>query len=154
MTSPAHQVVWAASIFLILSLVSVVMYRKQLTPINRRVFDAARFMFLAQTVLALGGWILGTDPAQVQVINIFLWSTLLGTFAINIDRVLALTGVSYYAAILLASRFPEHRLWVMSGANLVFTLTAAWRWRPAAQKFAAQHSVAGDAVIRRRELGD
>jgi serine/threonine-protein kinase len=105
--------------------------RKPMTAINRRVFAAGRVIFVTQTLLAIGCWRMGFAVAQTQTLNLFAWGALTAMFAVHTDRWLALSSVGYLAAFLVASEFPDQRMFCVSAANLALALVLYWRWRPA-----------------------
>ncbi len=115
--------------FVALSAISWVVLRNRMTAINRSVFAAGRFLFLAQTVLGIGGWQLGLSPAEILVVNLFMWGAISGMFALVIDRWLIVTTFGYFLAFIVAARHPEVRMFAASGGNLVLTLALWWRWR-------------------------
>ena len=147
MTSSSNQVIWGALWLVVITGISLVMRGTSMTSINRRLFAAGQFLFLAQTLLATGGWLLAVPATQIQVINMFMWGTLMGTLGLSIDRWLAVPSLTYYAAFLFAARFPETRMYAMSLGNLVFTAFAAWRWRPAVARL---ESTTPPPPVRRR----
>jgi eukaryotic-like serine/threonine-protein kinase len=135
--SPARQVGWAAGALAMLFVLSFALRGRNMSPINRRVYTATQFLFATQLILAIGGWILGISPSHIQVLNLFLWGTLFGMFALAIDRWMAIASAGYLAGFLIAANSPEHRMWVMSACNLFMTLVIAWRWRTTAERLAA-----------------
>ena len=105
--------------------------RKPMTAINRRVFDAGKVIFATQTLLAFGSWRMGLVVAQTQTLNLFAWGALTAMFAVHTDRWLGLSSAGYLAGFLIASEFPQQRMFCVSGANLSLALVLYWRWRPA-----------------------
>jgi serine/threonine-protein kinase len=100
------------------------------TAINRRAFATMVFMFSAQGVMAIGARHVGMTLLHIELMMVGLWTVTAGIAAIAIDRRLALAAIGYAAAFVLVTRFPEHRLYAMSAANLVFVVNAVWTWRP------------------------
>jgi hypothetical protein len=122
-------IAWAAGFLLGLVLISLVVRKRAMTAINRRIFSAAQFLFFSQTVLAVGVWQLGLSSHHTQVLNLFMWGAISGMFALAIDRWLIVVTVGYFAAFLVAAQLPEHRMFAVTGGNLVLALAVAWRWR-------------------------
>lgn len=134
----AQTIGWAAGCFAVLAVISLFVRRTPMTAINRRVFAAARFLFLSQTVLGLGVWVMGGTAAHTQILNLFMWGSVSGMFALAVDGWLAMTCVGYFIAFVVAAKFPAQRMFAVSGGNLVLSLMILWRWRPASRKLAAQ----------------
>ena len=127
--SHADAIGFAAGCLAALAILSFVLRNKPMTAINRRVFAAGWFLFLSQTVLAIGIWQLGGAPELSLIVNLFIWGSICGMFALAIDRWLIVTTVAYYAAFMIAARYPHLRMFAASGGNLVLTLAVWWRWR-------------------------
>jgi serine/threonine-protein kinase len=117
--------------------------RRPMTAINRRVFMAAKFIFLAQLVLAVGVWSMGMPVSLTLTMNLFMWGALCGMFAVHTDPWLGITSAGYFIAFMFATRFPEYRMWVVSAANLCLSLTVIIRWRPTA-RIVSERSVRED----------
>ncbi len=107
--------------------------RSPMTRINRRVFAAAALIFLAQTLLAIGCWQMGLNVADTQTLNLFMWASLCGMFAVHTDPWIGTSSVGYFIAFLIGTQFPEYRMFCVSGGNLSLALTVLWRWHPAAR---------------------
>ncbi len=116
------------------------------TLVNRRVFATGVLLFVGQCLLAVGAWELGASVVQIEVLWVFGWFLTSSMVALTIDGGMAPTAVGYAVAFLLAARWPEHRFWVMAGGNLVFTLNAAWRWRPATLRWTEEERAAREAT--------
>ena len=125
-----QSVAFGALFFVVLTVINLVMRRSKLTAINRRVFAAGQLMFLSQSILALGIWILGLPHASTQVLNLILWAAVSGMFALTIDRWLLVVSAVYFLAFLVGARFPEDRSLCAAVANLLLTTIVLWRWRP------------------------
>lgn len=118
-----------------------------MTAINRRVFMAGKFIFLAQLVLAVGVWSMDLPVSLTLTMNLFMWGALCGMFAVHTDPWLGVTSAGYFIAFLFATRFPESRMWVVSAANLCLSLTVIIRWRPTA-RIVSEHSVYSVRSVR------
>lgn len=101
------------------------------TQFNRRLFATLLFLFIAQAVVALGGELYGFDGAAVEIVHMGLWVTLVGMLAIMVDPWLAPSCASYIVGFLLAAKYPAQHSLFMSATNIVFSVNAIWRWRPA-----------------------
>ena len=62
---------------------------------------------------------------------------------------LILAGAIYLIAFLIANRYPEHALPLSSGPNLVLTVLAAWRWKPASIRYTEEERA--ERARRRQE---
>jgi serine/threonine-protein kinase len=100
------------------------------TLINRRLFATGLHLFTVQITLWLGAWYLDVPVPIAQVLMIFSWFAISGMVTIGIDRRMAPTTVAFLIAFLVAARYPTRALFVMSAANLSFTVNAIWAWRP------------------------
>ncbi|MBA3457236.1 MAG: hypothetical protein H0T42_29410, partial [Deltaproteobacteria bacterium] len=129
-----HQIAWGASCFVGLSVLAFYVRNWTTTAVNRRVFSAAWFLFCAQTILAVGASLMEISIEHTQILNMLLWGAIAGMFALMIDRWMAVCSISYFIAFLLATQFPEHRLYFTGTSNLVLTAVMGWRWRPAEQR--------------------
>jgi hypothetical protein len=84
---------------------------------------------MAQAISAVGMWVLGADPITTQVWNLLLWGLIVGTFAIMIDPWLNVIAFAYFAAFLVTSFMPEHRMLFSAMGNCVLTIVTFVRWR-------------------------
>jgi len=101
------------------------------TAINRRIFVSGVFLFVAQALLHLATWRMGLPIVQSDLLMMFLWFVVVAMIAITIDWRLTPAALGYAVAFAAAMRWPDRRLYVMSAANGIFTITALWHWRPA-----------------------
>jgi len=122
------------------------------TIINQRLFVTGLFLFVTQAALWLGAWNLGVPVAATQVIMIFSWFVTTGMVTIAIDRRMAPSTLAYLLGFMIASRHPAWSLYVMSAINLVFTLNAAWSWRPDTLRWTEEErrAVEAERLARRR----
>jgi len=107
---------------------------------------------VTQAALWLGAWNLGVPVAATQVIMIFSWFVTTGMVTIAIDRRMAPSTLAYLLGFMIASRHPAWSLYVMSAINLVFTLNAAWSWRPDTLRWTEEErrAVEEERLARRR----
>jgi hypothetical protein len=129
-----QQITWSSAMFVLLTGIAVIIERRGTTSMNRSVFAVGGFIFLAQTVVVVGTTIMGISVATTQVFLLAMWGGLCGVLAVTIDRAIALGAAGYFTAFLLSARFPEYRLFAMSGSNAVLTIVLVWRWRPAERR--------------------
>jgi len=131
----SHQlaIAWAGACLLTAWALWIWASRRPMTAINRRVFKAAKFIFVTQVILALGMWSMGMPVAVTLTTQLLIWGALCGMFAVHTDPWLYITSAGYFAAFLFASRFPEYRMFAVSAANGVLSLTVIVRWRPTAR---------------------
>jgi serine/threonine protein kinase len=129
----AEQVGFALGCALLFVVISVIVRRKPMTAINRRVFAGAAFLFFSQAMLAVGMWIMNLSIVHTQVFNIIVWAALGGIFALVVDRWLFVNSVGYFVGFVIAARWPDVRMFVVSGGNLVLAANLLLRWRPVAQ---------------------
>ena len=106
---------------------------KKMTAINRRFFEAGKLIFIGQAVLATGVWLMGEDVGLTLTMNMFLWAASCGMFAVHTDPWIGVSSAAYFVAFLIASRFPEYRMFAVSGGNLALATTLLWRWSHAAR---------------------
>ncbi len=132
--SYGQHIAGSASLFVVVLAVSWWLGRAPMTAINRLVFATVSFLFAGQTLLAIGASVLGTPPNHAQVLDLFLYATLSGMFALTKDRWIALVSASYFAGFLVAARFPADRFYAMSATNLVFAIFVLVYWRPSASQ--------------------
>ena len=102
------------------------------TLVNRRLIGGVMFMFLAQSLLVLGGWKLGQTVVEMQVLLMFLWFCVAGCCAMTVDKALIPCALGYALAFLFSTAYPEYRMYAMSVSNLIFTLNVAIAWRTGA----------------------
>ncbi len=112
------------------------------TLINRRLFVTAIHLFITQTALWLGAWHLDIPVATTQVLMLFLFFTIGGMVSISIDRRIAPSTLGFLIAFVVAARHPAATLYIMSVANLTFTINAAWAWRPSTFRWTAEERLA------------
>ena len=106
--------------------------RKNLTPINRRFFEAGKLIFLGQAVLAVGVYLMDQPVGLTLTMNLFLWGASCGMFAVHTDPWIGTSAATYFVAFFVAARFPEYRLYAVSAGNLGLATTLMWRWSAAA----------------------
>ncbi len=130
-----HQlaILWAGACLLVSMTLWLWASRKAMTAINRRIFDAGKMIFAAQLMLAVGVWLMGLDVGLTLTMNLFLWGSMCGMFAVNTDPWLGISSVGYFIAFLLATRFPDYRQFIVAGGNACLALTVIVRWRPTAR---------------------
>ncbi len=127
MYSHPRQLAWALGSLVVLTIFRG--FNRPTTAINRRILDAALFLFCAQAINTLGMWALGSAPDLTQIVNMLSWGVLLGTFAVMVDRYLLLIALGYFTGFLLSTQMPQHRMLFTSMANLVLAIVTAIRWR-------------------------
>jgi serine/threonine-protein kinase len=108
--------------------------RNKMTPINRRFFEAGKLIFLGQAILSAGIYLAGRPVEDTLTLNLFLWGASCGMFAVHTDPWLGLSSAGYFIAFLLASRFPDYRMFFVSGGNLGLAVTLMWRWSQTARR--------------------
>jgi hypothetical protein len=126
-------IIWSTACFLTATTLWLWARRKEMTAINRRVFDAGKIIFAAQVVLAVAVWQLGLDVGYTLTMNLFLWGSMVGMFAVNTDPWLGVSSVGYYLAFLAATQWPEYRQFIVAAANGCLSITVIVRWRPTAR---------------------
>jgi serine/threonine-protein kinase len=108
------------------------------TLINRRIAATGMFLFVVQLVIAVGGWLAGTDVYELWRWNLVLYLAIIGMATITIDLALWPACVGFVAAFLASSHDPSRMLYFTSAANAVFTIVVAWRWRPATLRYSEE----------------
>lgn len=133
-----EQVSFALICSLLFVAISMIVRRKPTTAINRRVFAGGAFLFFSQAMLAIGMWIMGLSIVDTQVFNMLVWASVGGMFAIAIDGWLFVNSVGYFIGFLIAARWPDLRMFVVSAGNLVLTANLLLRWRPVTRNLRAK----------------
>ena len=100
------------------------------TLFNRRIGAVSVFVFAAQALLVCGMWIAGASVGISQTCTQFLWAVCIAMLSITVDAWFTPAAIVYFVAFLWSARFPEHRMYVISASNAVFTINAVVRWRP------------------------
>jgi serine/threonine-protein kinase len=126
-------ITWAGACLLIAMTLWLWASRKEMTAINRRVFDAGKMIFAAQLMLAIGVWRLGLPVGYTLTMNLFLWGSMCGMFAVHTDPWIGVSSVGYYLAFLAATQWPEYRQFIVAAGNACLSITVIVRWRPAAR---------------------
>jgi hypothetical protein len=87
-------------------------------------------VFAAQLALEIGGHTLGIPRVATETLHLLIWGTAC-VLAVSVEPRFWYTLASFYAAFLLACRWPEQRWNLMSAATgvLVYTFLRSW-WRP------------------------
>ena len=101
------------------------------TLFNRRLFATLVFLFVVQVVVAVGGGLYGLDGVGIEIIHMGLWVSIVGMMTIMVDPWLAPSCISYVIGFLLAAKYPAQHALFMSATNILFSINAIWRWRPA-----------------------
>jgi hypothetical protein len=123
------------------------------TQINRHVSATATFLFVAQAVIAIGAWLAGTEVYELWRWNLMLYVAILGMVTVTIDSALWPACVGFIAAFFAASRDPQNALYYTAVANGVFTIIAAWHWRPAVLRYTDEERARLGKPPRRRKHG-
>jgi len=108
--------------------------RNKMTAINRRFFQAGKMIFLGQAILCAGIYLAARPVDDTLTLNLFLWGASCGMFAVHTDPWLGVSSAVYFIAYLLASRFPEYRMYFVSAGNLGLASTLMWRWSQTARR--------------------
>lgn len=111
------------------------------TMINRNISASVIFLFGVQGLIALGGWLSGVEVTELWRWNQLLYLAVIGMATITIDVALWPACLGYVVTFLGSSRFPEHALYFTAAANGLFTVVAAWHWRPATLRYTDEERV-------------
>ncbi len=125
---------WALGCLVVAWLLWLWAGHKNMTPINRRFFEAGKLIFLGQAILAAGTYLAGQPVENTLTLNLFLWGASCGMFAVHTDPWLGISSAGYFIAFLLASRIPEYRMFFVSAGNLGLAVTLMWRWSQTARR--------------------
>jgi serine/threonine-protein kinase len=98
------------------------------TLVSRRLTLSLGFLFIAQTMLVAGTWMIDMPPVWVHLALIFLYFVVSGLAAITLDPYLIPTPLAFAIAFLVAAHDPEHWMYANSAAAAVFTINVAWAW--------------------------
>jgi eukaryotic-like serine/threonine-protein kinase len=98
------------------------------TLVSRRLTLTLGFLFIAQSLLVVGTWMIDMPPLWVHLVMLFLYFVVSGLAAITIDHYLIPTPIAFAIAFLVATRYPEWWTYANSAAALVFTINVAWAW--------------------------
>ncbi|MEA2749160.1 MAG: eukaryotic-like serine/threonine-protein kinase [Myxococcales bacterium] len=101
------------------------------TVVNRRILATGMIAFAGQLALEVGGHVLGIPRAGITTLHMLVWGTACA-LAASVEPRFWYSVATFYAAFLLACRWPERRwdLMSLSTALLVYTFLRSW-WRPA-----------------------
>lgn len=127
---------WALACLVVAWLLWIWARHKNMTPINRRFFEAGKLIFLGQAILSAGMYLAGRPVDDTLTLNLFLWGASCGMFAVHTDPWIGVSSAGYFLAFLLASRFPEYRMYFVSAGNLGLAVTLMWRWSQTARRIA------------------
>ena len=131
LASHGRAVGWALACFALAWLLWLWARRRNLNPINRRFFEAAKLIFLGQAILAVGVYLMGEPVGLTLTLNLFLWAASCGMFAVHTDPWIGTSSAIYFLAFLVAARFPEYRMYAVCAGNLGLATTLVWRWSAA-----------------------
>jgi len=120
------------------------------TLINRHLSASAIFLFGVQALIALGGWLAGAEVSELWRWNLLLYVAIIGVLTVTIDLALWPATVGYVAAFLASSYDPHDALYFTSAANGVFTIVAAWHWRPSVLRYTDEERARLGKPPRRR----
>ncbi len=98
------------------------------TMINRRLVGGVAMVFVAQLILQLGAHLAGIPTAQTLVLLFFSWFMVAAMLAVTVDRRLRFTAYGYLVAFLVAARWPNISLLMMSVGNLVLLINVVFAW--------------------------
>ena len=146
-----HHVGWSAGLLVLLAALGV-WARESIgkTAVNRRLFMTGLHLFLVQITLWIGAWYLALPVATTQVLMVLLWFAIGGMVAIAIDRRVAPSALAFLAAFVVSARHPDRALFIISAANLVFTINAVWAWWPPSLRWTPEERLAIEARRRAR----
>jgi hypothetical protein len=75
-------------------------------------------------------WLAGGTSYQAQLGVQFLWGTCAAWLAIALDPRFIPGAIGYFAAFMVAARWPEAQLYATSTANMIFSANLIVLWRP------------------------
>jgi serine/threonine-protein kinase len=129
MSTYRKQIMWSSSALIGITVLIHWARRFKLTPINYRVLGTVQMLFGAQLVLSCGVWILGIPAPYGQVLDMIVWGSVVGGFALAVDAWLLVSAAGYFAGFLIAARYPGARMWAIAAVNAVTCVVVLWRWR-------------------------
>jgi serine/threonine-protein kinase len=118
---------------------------------NRRIATSAVFVFIAQTLLATGGWLADLDPKIPQLMMQFEWAVCSSLLTIMVDVWFWPSAVVYFAGFLLSARFPEARWYIAAGTNSALAINGIVRWIPDTLQMTPEERAWLDARIQQRK---
>jgi hypothetical protein len=100
------------------------------TVINRRALVTITFLFASQALLMLTAPRIGLTVVQSLQLMTFLWFVFCSMVVICIDRRLIVAAIGHGVAFVLGVAIPTSLYYLMTAANFLFLVNAAWHWRP------------------------
>ena len=98
---------------------------------NLRVVVATLLLFVAQVVLAIGGFLAGSPSSDLMNDHVFLWATFAGILSVTLDRAFIPIALVYLAGYFVVSASHEWWVPVATIGNLFCGLWLFFSWRPA-----------------------
>jgi serine/threonine-protein kinase len=98
------------------------------TLVSRRLASTLVFLFLAQSLLVTGAWMVAMPETYVHLVLLFLYVVVGGLAAISIDLYLIPTPIVFAIAFIFAAKYPEYWMYANSAGAAVFTVNVAWAW--------------------------
>jgi serine/threonine-protein kinase len=143
----SHQATIGVDILQILVVVGLGIWARESmtkTAINRRLFAALLFTFVAQAALGVGIWMAGASPELTHWLHLFLWSVMLANLAINLERALWPSALATTALFLATANQPSwlHLGMALVDALIVVNVVKVWapkQWRDRAREIADNH---------------
>jgi eukaryotic-like serine/threonine-protein kinase len=124
--------VFPSMFFLGLGLLSFVWARQTLrrTLLNRRISGTVGVFMVMQTVMGIGGWLLGLPWQMMHILFTCLWAITYALVAVWGEKWFALPAVTCIVSFLVSCAFPRAVYVLMTLDNVVFTLVIVKVWSP------------------------
>jgi serine/threonine-protein kinase len=120
---------WSIFGIIVISIWSYVWRDKLWTTIvNRRLIGSALILLTAQLLLVVLCYVMGLPLTVQQTMMLFLYFVILGMMAITVDKVLAVSAITFGTAAIIAAFHPSIRMFLLSAADAVFTLNVFYGW--------------------------
>lgn len=123
-------IVWPGVFLVVLGVITAVQWRTLgSTAFNRRFVAGVALFFMVQIAATVGAGALGIPLVTTEVFYLLLYWAVTSLVALVFVRYVALASVAYLVAFMVAIVWPDHRYFLMAGANAALAVNIAWVYR-------------------------